>query len=40
VMVDSSNAPSFCILADRSGNKVCVVSWPDGAKAPKAEEPS
>ena len=33
VLVDGSNAPSFCILADRSGNKVCVVAWPDGAKA-------
>lgn len=31
VIVDSSNAPSYWILADRSGNKVCVVSWPDGA---------
>ncbi len=38
VMVDSSNAPSFWILADRSGNKVCVVSWPDGARESKAEE--
>lgn len=37
VIVDSSNAPSFWILADRSGNKVCVVSWPDGAKAKKTE---
>lgn len=31
VIVDSSNAPSYWILADRSGNKVCVVAWPDGA---------
>lgn len=35
VIVDSSQAPSYWILADRSGNKVCVVSWPDGAKASK-----
>lgn len=33
VLVDGSDAPSYWILADRSGNKVCVVAWPDGAKA-------
>lgn len=33
ILVDGSSAPSFWILADRSGNKVCVVAWPDGAKA-------
>ncbi len=33
VVVDGSHAPSWWILADRSGNKVCVVAWPDGAKA-------
>jgi 4a-hydroxytetrahydrobiopterin dehydratase len=33
VVVDESFAPSWWILADRSGNKVCVVAWPDGAKA-------
>lgn len=33
VMVDESHAPSWWILADRSGNKVCVVAWPDGAKS-------
>jgi 4a-hydroxytetrahydrobiopterin dehydratase len=38
VIVDSSNAPSFWILADRSGNKVCVVAWPDGAKVSRAEK--
>lgn len=32
VIVDASHAPSWWILADRSGNKVCVVAWPDGAK--------
>jgi len=36
VIVDSSEAPSWWVLADRSGNKVCVVAWPDGAKASKA----
>ena len=40
VIVDSSNAPSFWILADRSGNKVCVVAWPDGAKASQTRESS
>lgn len=33
VIIDESHAPSWWILADRSGNKVCVVAWPDGAKA-------
>jgi 4a-hydroxytetrahydrobiopterin dehydratase len=37
VIVDSSEAPSWWVLADRSGNKVCVVAWPDGAKAQKSE---
>lgn len=36
VLVDGSSAPSFWILADRSGNKVCVVAWPDGAKVRQA----
>jgi 4a-hydroxytetrahydrobiopterin dehydratase len=30
-IVDDSEAPEFWILADRAGNKVCVVAWPDGA---------
>ena len=34
VVVDGSHAPSWWILADRSGNKVCLVAWPDGAKDP------
>ncbi len=37
VIVDGSHAPSWWILADRSGNKVCVVAWPDGAKAHQKE---
>jgi len=32
-IVDDSDAPSSWILADRSGNKVCLVAWPDGATA-------
>lgn len=34
VVVDDSHAPSFWILADRSGNKVCIAAWPDGAQDP------
>ena len=30
-VVDDSNAPGAWILADPSGNKVCVAAWPDGA---------
>ena len=38
VVVDDSHAPSFWILADRSGNKVCIAAWPDGAVDPKNAE--
>ncbi len=31
-IVDASEAPATWILADRAGNKVCLVSWPDGAE--------
>jgi 4a-hydroxytetrahydrobiopterin dehydratase len=38
-IVDESNAPGSWILADRSGNKVCIAAWPDGAGTPRwAEE--
>jgi 4a-hydroxytetrahydrobiopterin dehydratase len=30
IVVDES--PELWILADRAGNKVCVVAWPDGAE--------
>ncbi len=30
-IVDDSRAPGAWILADRSGNKVCIAAWPDGA---------
>jgi len=33
-IMDDSNAPGSWILADRSGNKVCIVAWPDGAPTP------
>ena len=41
-IVDDSEAPSSWILADRAGNKVCIASWPDGARPanePAAEKP-
>ena len=38
IIVDGSHAPSWWILADRSGNKVCVCAWPDGAKSAKKDE--
>ena len=31
-VVDDSGAPGSWILADRSGNKVCIAAWPDGAR--------
>lgn len=37
-IVDDSGAPGTWILADRSGNKVCIASWPDGAPTPESEE--
>jgi 4a-hydroxytetrahydrobiopterin dehydratase len=35
IIVDDSHAPAYWILSDRSGNKVCIASWPDGAEDPK-----
>lgn len=32
ILVDGSHAPEWWILADRSGNKVCVAAWPDRAE--------
>ena len=36
-IVDDSAAPSAWILADRSGNKVCIAAWPDGAEPAESE---
>jgi 4a-hydroxytetrahydrobiopterin dehydratase len=36
-VVDDSSAPGAWILADRSGNKVCIAAWPDGAPTPESE---
>jgi 4a-hydroxytetrahydrobiopterin dehydratase len=33
-IVEETNAPGSWVLADRAGNKVCVVAWPDGADTP------
>jgi len=40
VVVDDSAAPGAWILADRSGNKVCIAAWPDGAPVPESGEGS
>jgi 4a-hydroxytetrahydrobiopterin dehydratase len=37
-VVDDSAAPGSWILADRSGNKVCIASWPDGAPTPESDQ--
>ncbi|MDF2563527.1 MAG: hypothetical protein K0R99_4973 [Microbacterium sp.] len=37
-VVESVEAPSAWILADRSGNKVCLAAWPDGAKPAGPEQ--
>jgi 4a-hydroxytetrahydrobiopterin dehydratase len=36
-VVDASSAPGAYILADRSGNKVCIAAWPDGAPTPESD---
>ena len=36
-IVDDSEAPASWILADRSGNKVCIAAWPDGARTPESD---
>jgi 4a-hydroxytetrahydrobiopterin dehydratase len=38
-VVDDSSAPGAWILADRSGNKVCIAAWPDGAAQPDQGAP-
>jgi len=40
VVVDDSHAPAAWILADRSGNKVCIAAWPDGAADPQDAGPA
>jgi len=31
-IVDDSHAPEYWTLSDRASNRVCIVSWPDGAE--------
>lgn len=38
IVVQDSGAPGAWILADRSGNKVCIAAWPDGAPTPEPDE--
>jgi 4a-hydroxytetrahydrobiopterin dehydratase len=33
-IVDATGAPAAWILADRAGNRACIVAWPDGAAEP------
>jgi 4a-hydroxytetrahydrobiopterin dehydratase len=35
VVAEFENPPAW-VLADRAGNRVCVVAWPDGAQPPAA----
>ncbi len=37
-VVDDSAAPGSWIRADRSGNKVCIAAWPDGAPTPESDD--
>ncbi len=39
-IVDHSHAPAYWTLADRAGNRVCIVAWPDGSdhKLPEGVE--
>ena len=39
-VVDETGAPGSWILADRSGNKVCIAAWPDGAPMPDEDDPA
>jgi 4a-hydroxytetrahydrobiopterin dehydratase len=39
-VVHDGRAPGAWILADRSGNKVCIAAWPDGAPFPEDDEPA
>jgi 4a-hydroxytetrahydrobiopterin dehydratase len=35
IVAEFENPPAW-VLADRAGNRVCVVAWPDGAQPPAA----
>jgi 4a-hydroxytetrahydrobiopterin dehydratase len=38
-IVDDADAPAGWILADRAGNRVCVVAWPDGSAPAAPRDP-
>ena len=38
-IVQDTDAPGSWILADRAGNRVCVVAWPDGSVPPASVLP-
>jgi 4a-hydroxytetrahydrobiopterin dehydratase len=38
-IVDDADAPAGWILADRAGDRVCIVAWPDGSTPPPAGDP-
>jgi 4a-hydroxytetrahydrobiopterin dehydratase len=38
LVVDDSHAPEWWTLADRSGNRVCIAAWPDGAMRGKPSD--
>lgn len=38
-VVQETDAPGAWILADRAGNRVCVVAWPDGSVPPASVLP-
>ena len=40
ILVDDSSAPAAWTLADRSGNKVDIAAWPDGARDSAGEAAS
>ena len=39
-IVDASHAPAYWTLADRAGNRVCIVAWPDGSDRKLPEDVS
>jgi 4a-hydroxytetrahydrobiopterin dehydratase len=38
-IVQDTDAPGAWVLADRAGNRVCVVAWPDGSVPPSSVLP-
>jgi 4a-hydroxytetrahydrobiopterin dehydratase len=38
-IVQDVDAPGAWILADRAGNRVCLVAWPDGSVPPASVLP-